>query len=168
MEIRTATAADASAVLDIYAPFVTDSAVSFEEDPPTVDEMADRIARSHVWLVAEDALGPCGYAYAARFHPRPAYRWSTEVSIYLSPRAQHRGAGKALLAELLERLEAGGFVNAFAGTTLPNPRSVALFEAFGFVKIAHQRKVGFKLGAWHDVGWWQLELQEPPTPPPSL
>jgi phosphinothricin acetyltransferase len=168
VEIRTATRDDASALLDIYAPFVTDTAVSFEEEPPAVGEIADRISRSHVWLVVDDALGPCGFAYAAPFHPRPAYRWSTEVSIYLAPRAQGRGVGKALLAELIERLVTGGFVNAFAGTSLPNPSSVALFESFGFVKIAHQHKVGFKLGAWHDVGWWQLEVQEPTTPPPRV
>ena len=164
--IRAATSDDTRAILGIYTPFVVETAVSFEEEPPSESEMADRIARSHAWLVGEDASGVCGYVYAAPFHPRPAYRWSVEVSIYLSPRAQGRGLGRALLTELLDQLRSTGFVNAFAGTTLPNPRSIALFESYGFAKIAHQHKVGFKLGAWHDVGWWQLQVQEPTTPPP--
>lgn len=130
--------------------------------------MVERISHSHAWIVGEEASGVGGYAYAAPFHPRPSYRWSVEVCIYLSPHAQGRGLGRALLTQLLGQLRSAGFVSAFAGTTLPNPRSVALFESFGFVKIAHQHNVGFKLAAWHDVGWWQLELQEPTTPPPPL
>ena len=163
--IRSASIEDAHDILAIYTPHVTDSATSFEEQPPSVQEMNERIARSHVWLVAEDAGHILGYAYATRFHPRAAYRWSVEVSIYLAPEAQGRGFGKLLLRELLDRLVAAGFVNAFAGTTLPNERSIALFESFGFEKIAHQKKVGFKLGGWHDVAWWQLRLQEATVPP---
>ena len=166
--IRPASGEDAQSIRDIYAPFVTHSVVSFEEEPPSVDEMARRVADSHVWLAAEDASGLCGYAYAARFHPRPAYRWSTEISVYLAPNTQGRGVGRRLLGDLLERLVASGFVNAFAGTTLPNRASVALFESFGFEKIAHQRNAGYKLGAWHDVGWWQLQLRDPPVPPSKL
>ena len=166
--IRPAAANDARDILDVYTPYVTDSATSFEEEPPSVQEMSERIARSHVWLVAEDAGHILGYAYATRFHPRAAYRWSVQISIYLAPEAQGRGVGKLLLRELLDRLVAAGLVNAFAGTTLPNVRSIALFESFGFEKIAHQKAVGFKLGEWHDVGWWQLQLQEPSSPPPTL
>jgi L-amino acid N-acyltransferase YncA len=161
MKIRPASSADAQVILEIYGPYVTDTAISFEEEPPSVEEMAERIETSHLWLVAEDDPGLVGYAYAGPFHPRPAYRWSVEVSIYLAPEAIGRGIGKELLRELLDGLRAKGFVNAFAGTTLPNPASVALFESFGFEKIAHQRKVGYKLGEWHDVGWWQLRFPEP-------
>lgn len=159
---------DAEDILDIYSPFVTGSAVSFEERPPPVREMRDRISASHEWLVAETDSRVSGYAYAAPFHRRPAYRWSAEVSIYLATEAQGCGVGRMLLAELFDRLAQRGFVNAFAGTTLPNDRSIALFRSFGFEKIAHQRQVGFKLGSWHDVGWWQLQLQDPVCPPPAL
>lgn len=165
---RLASPGDAQDILDIYTPFVTDSATSFEEEPPSAQEMSERITGSHVWVVAEDAGRICGYAYATRFHPRAAYRWSVEVSIYLSSEVQGRGVGKLLLQDLLDRLVDRGFVNAFAGTTLPNARSIALFESFGFEKIAHQKNVGFKHAAWHDVGWWQLQLQEPTDPPPAL
>jgi L-amino acid N-acyltransferase YncA len=165
--IRDATADDAAAIAAIYAPLVTDTIVSFEEDPPSTEEMADRIAASHVWLVAEDDGEVVGYAYGARFHPRAAYRWSTEASIYLAPEARGRGTGKRLVAELLVRLKAMGFVNVFGGTSLPNPASECLLESFGFKKVAHWEHVGFKLDAWHDVSWRQLTLQEPTVPPPE-
>lgn len=166
--IRPARQEDAGAVRAVYAPYVEDTPVSFEEQPPTIDEMAGRIESSHVWLVSEDESGVHGYAYATRFHPRPAYRWSTEVSIYLAAEARGKGIGKRLLSALLDELRRRGFVNAFAGTTLPNAASISLFESFGFEKIAHQRKVGFKLGEWHDVGWWQLQLRDGPVPPPDI
>lgn len=166
--IRPATEQDASSVLGIYEPIVRDTPISFETEPPNEEEMGARIARSHEWLVTENDGRVIGYAYAAPFHPRAAYRWSVEVSIYLAEDARGSGLGRKLLAELLDRLSSRGFVNCFAGIALPNAASVRLFESFGFSKIAHWTKVGFKLGAWHDVGWWQLPLREPPTPPPEI
>jgi L-amino acid N-acyltransferase YncA len=165
--IRDATPADAAAIAAIYAPLVTNTIVSFEEEPPSTAEMVDRIAASHVWLVAEEGGEVVGYAYAALFHPRAAYRWSTEASIYLAPEARGRGTGKRLVAELLERLRAMGFVNVFGGTALPNAASERLLESFGFKKVAHWEHVGFKFDAWHDVSWRQLTLQEPTVPPPT-
>lgn len=164
--IRPATADDAGAVARIYAPYVASTAVSFEEEAPVPEEVVKRIKASHVWLIADSATEVIGYAYAAPFHPRPAYRWSVEISVYLTEAATGRGIGRLLLSSLLDALRAAGFVNAFAGTTLPNEASVGLFESFGFERIALQHKVGYKLGAWHDVGWWQLRLQDPIDPPP--
>jgi L-amino acid N-acyltransferase YncA len=166
--IRDATPADAAAIAAIYAPLVTDTVVSFEEEPPSAADIAERIAASHVCLVAEENRRVVGYAYGAQFHPRAAYRWSTEASIYLAPEARGRGIGKQLVAELLERLKAMGFVNVFAGTALPNPSSERLLDSFGAKKVAHWEHVGFKLDAWHDVSWRQLTLQEPTVPPPEL
>ena len=166
--IRDATPADAAAIAAIYAPMVTDTIISFEEEPPSADEVARRIAASHVWLVAEEHGDVVGYAYASPFHPRAAYRWSVEVSIYLAREARGRGVGKELLAPLLDRLREMGFVQAFGGTALPNPASERLLESFGFEKVAHWERVGFKFDAWHDVSWRQLTLQEPTVPPPEL
>jgi phosphinothricin acetyltransferase len=166
--IREATKADAEAIAAIYAPLVTDTVVSFEEEPPSAAEIAKRIAASHLCLVAEEAGDVVGYAYAARFHSRAAYRWSTEASIYLAPEARGRGIGKKLVTELLDRLRQMGFVNVFGGATVPNPASERLLESFGFKKIAHQEHVGFKFDAWHDVSWRQLTLREPTVPPPEL
>ena len=166
--IRDATPADAAAVAAIYAPLVAETIVSFEEEPPTAAEMAERIASSHAWLVAEEDGEVVGYAYATRFHARAAYRWCAEASIYLAPEARGRGIGTQLVAELLERLKAMGFVNVFGGTALPNPASERLLESFGFKKVAHWEHAGFKFDAWHDVSWRQLTLQEPTVPPPEL
>jgi phosphinothricin acetyltransferase len=130
--------------------------------------MVARIASSHVWLVAERSEELVGYAYAAPFHRRSAYRWSIEVSVYLREDARGQGLGRRLVGEVLEQARSRGFVNAFAGATLPNPASVKLFESLGFAQVAHQRAVGFKLGRWHDVGWWQLHLRERTVPPPAL
>jgi L-amino acid N-acyltransferase YncA len=166
--IRQAAEHDASSVLAIYEPIVRYTPVSFETEPPTVQEMAARIARSHEWLVIERNRHVIGYAYAAPFHPRAAYRWSVEISIYLAQGARGSGLGSKLLLELIDNLSRRGFVNAFAGIALPNPVSLRLFESFGFEKVAHQRNVGFKLGAWHDVGWWQRQLRAPANPPPDV
>ena len=165
--IREATPADADAIAAIYAPLVTDTIVSFEEEPPSAEEMARRISASHVWLVAEEDGEVIGYAYAAQFHARAAYRWSTEISIYLAPDSRGRGIGKQLVAALVERLRDLGFVNAFGGTALPNPASERLLEGFGFKKVAHWEHAGFKFDRWHDVSWRQLKLQEPTVPPPE-
>jgi L-amino acid N-acyltransferase YncA len=166
--IRQAAEHDAAGVLGIYEPIVRDTPISFETEPPTEEEMAARIARSHEWLIIESDHRIIGYAYAAPFHRRAAYRWSVEISIYLARDARGSGLGRKLLSDLLDSLSRRGFVNAFAGIALPNPVSVRLFESFGFEKVAQQRNVGFKLGAWHDVGWWQRQLRAPTSPPPDI
>lgn len=166
--VRAATEADASALAAIYAPYVTDTAISFDESPPDAEEMWARVERSHDWLVAEADGVVLGYAYAGPFHGRAAYRWSVEVSIYLAADARRRGIGSRLLDELLARVREAGFVQAFAGIALPNPASQGLFESRGFRAAARYDAVGYKGGAWHDVGWWQLQLTEPtasPAPP---
>lgn len=166
--IRPARSADVEEIRAIYSPIVEETIISFETEVPSTAELLARIRKSHEWLVYERDGSVLAYAYAAPFHHRAAYKWSVEVSIYVAPDARGSGVGKAVLADLLARLSERGFVNVFAGIALPNPASVALFEAFGFEKIAHQRNVGFKLAAWHDVAWWQLQCREPSIPPPDL
>jgi phosphinothricin acetyltransferase len=165
--IRPASTSDADAIADIYAPVVRQTSISFELDPPDADEMKRRIERNLSWLVFEEAGTLKGYAYAAPFHQRAAYRWSAEISVYIG--AEHRGAGvgKRLVQAMIAELTKRGYVNAFAGVALPNPASVRLFESFGFRRIALYEHVGFKLGRWHDVAWSQLDLREPTTPPPE-
>jgi L-amino acid N-acyltransferase YncA len=166
--VREATADDAAACAAIYAPYVTDSAVSFETEPPSAGEMAERIAASHLWLVLEDAGRVVGYAYAGRFAPRAAYRWACEVSVYLEAGRRRTGGGRALYAALLPQLAERGFRVAVAGMTLPNDASVGLHRALGFQPVGTYRRIGYKDGAWHDVAWTQLELipgDEPPAEP---
>ena len=169
MRLRAATPDDAAAIADIYAPFVTDSVVSFETDPPDAAAMRARIEAGgalYPWIVAEEAGGAIfGYAYAARFRERPAYRFTVETSVYLHPDACGRGLGAALYAPLLAVLEAQGFTQAIAAITLPNEASVRLHERLGFQSAGTYRQVGWKLGAWHDVGLWQRALARPATVP---
>jgi phosphinothricin acetyltransferase len=156
---------DAAACAAIYAPHVESGATSFEEEPPGADRFAERIARlgaTYPWLVAERNGEVVGYAYACPHRSRPAYRWATEVSVYVAAGQARRGCGRALYLELIERLRRQRFHVACAGITLPNEASVALHESLGFVPVGIYRRIGWKDDAWHDVGWWQLELQ-PPT-----
>lgn len=163
--IRSATAADAEAIAGIYAPVVRETAISFELEAPDADEIARRIEQSIAWLVREEAGTIEGYAYAAPFHQRAAYRWSAEISVYVGTAHRGAGVGKQLVQAMIAELTNRGFVNAFAGVALPNPASVRLFESFGFRRVALYEHVGFKLGRWHDVAWSQLDLREPTVPP---
>jgi L-amino acid N-acyltransferase YncA len=171
MLVRDATLEDAAACAAVYAPYVRDTAVSFELVPPDAGEMGARIARalaSHAWLVLEDDAGVVmGYAYGGRFAPREAYRFACEVSVYLSAAARGRGGGRALYTVLLDRLAARGFRMAFAGMTLPNDASAGLHRALGFAPSGVYRAVGWKAGAWHDVAWVQKPLAPGAATPPA-
>lgn len=167
--VRPATAVDAAACVEIYRPYVLDTVITFETEVPTVEEMADRIEAAHVlheWLVLEVDGQVTGYAYAHQFNSRAAYQWSVETSIYVAQSGQRSGGGRMLYAELLRRLSERGFRRAFAGIAQPNAASDALHQAFGFRRAGHYRRVGWKLGAWHDVVWWQLDLPNDEVDPP--
>jgi L-amino acid N-acyltransferase YncA len=168
MRLRAATADDAAAIAGIYAPYVTASAVSFETDAPDPAAMRARIEGAgdlYPWLVGEAADGTIlGYACAAPFRPRPAYRFAVETSVYLSREARGRGLGARLYAPLLAMLEAQGFTQAIAAITLPNETSVKLHERLGFARAGTYSRVGWKLGAWHDVGLWQRALAPAAAP----
>jgi phosphinothricin acetyltransferase len=166
MHVRDADPArDGGACAAIYRPAVTDGVASFESEAPSAAEMAARIAAvtaRRPWLVAEDDAGQViGYAYASAHRERAAYRWSVEVTVYVDARHHRRGVARALYEPLLALLAAQGFRIALAGITLPNPASVGLHEALGFTPVGVYRGVGFKAGAWHDVGWWQKPLAGP-------
>jgi L-amino acid N-acyltransferase YncA len=169
--VRDALEQDAAACAAIYAPYVTDTAITFETEPPSPADMAARIAtaaRAHAWLVLEQDGRVVGYAYGGRFNSRAAYRWACEVSVYLEPGRRRTGAGRALYNELLPRLAACGFRIAVAGMTLPNDASLGLHRAMGFEHVGIYRRIGFKLGSWHDVAWTQRLLADgegPPSPP---
>lgn len=159
--LRVAKPADAKDIAAIYAPFVRDTAISFETMPPAPDEMLGRITSTlatHPWLVAERGAKVLGYAYASPHRSREAYRWACDVTVYLSSQAQGCGIGSRLYSELLRILASQGFRNAFGGIALPNDASVALHEKMGFRHLGTYSKVGYKLGKWHDVGWWQKSL----------
>ena len=160
--VRAVTPADSGAVAAIYNHYVRETVVTFEEEPVAADEMSRRIdevrAGSLPWFVAERAGAIAGYAYASRWRARSAYRFSSEVTVYLAPEQGRRGIGSALYAELLSALRGSGLHAAIGGIALPNDASVALHEKFGFKKVAHFEQTGFKFNRWIDVGYWQLIL----------
>lgn len=159
--IRNAVERDAPACAAIYAPYVTDTAITFESEPPTPAQLAGRIAtaaRRHAWLVLEVDGQVVGYAYGGPYKARAAYRWSCEVSVYLEGGRRRTGGGRALYDALLDRLAERGYRTAVAGMTLPNDASVGLHRALGFEPVGTYRRIGWKLGRWHDVAWVQRAI----------
>lgn len=174
MTIRMARPDDAPPITAIYAPFVSDTPTSFELIPPTENEMAHRLAKTLAqfpWLVADADGAVAGYAYASKHRERAAYQWAADVSVYVHKDWRGNGVGRTLYSALFAILRAQGYYNIYAGIALPNPASVALHEAMGMIPVGVYHHVGYKAGAWHDVGWWQGALQEPgaaPEPPRAL
>jgi phosphinothricin acetyltransferase len=163
---------DGAACAAIYGPFVSGSAASFEAEPPDAGEMSARIATyatSHPWLVAERDGQVAGFAYATSHRARAAYRWAADVSVYIDPEHHRRGLARELYAALFDLLRRQRLLVAIAGITVPNDASVGLHESFGFAPVGIYRQIGWKAGAWRDVGWWQLTLGEPADggPPPE-
>jgi len=159
---------DAGQILEVYAPFCRDTFITFENEPPTEAEMKARVESKssfYPWLVCE---GPAilGFARATEHRQRAAYQWATDVSIYVVAGQRGRGLGRALYTSLLALLKSQRFLRACAGIALPNPASVALHEAMGFRPVGVFPSIGYKLGSWRDVGWWQLMLGASDSDPP--
>jgi L-amino acid N-acyltransferase YncA len=175
LRIRLVREQDAGAILEIYAPLVRKTAISFASTPPSIHEVRERIRdtlRSKPWLVLTDGQALLGYTSASPYRPRPAYKWCVETTIYIASGYRGSGMGRALYTSLVSILRLQGFYNACAVITLPNAASVALHESMGFEPVGVYKAMGYKLGAWHDVGWWRLSLQadlaSPPAPPLTL
>ena len=173
--IRLASPSDARGILDIYGPYVRDTSLTFETETPSVEAFGERIAvYLHLcpWLVCEIDGRIAGYAYANKYRERVGYQWSVECSAYIHNDflAAHVGTAlyTALYTALFEILKRQGFFNVYAVINLPNDRSVAFHERLGFEYFATYKNVGYKLGKWKNVGWWQLILNEyidEPAPP---
>ncbi len=161
--LRLATAADGAAVAAIYAPYVRDTAISFELRPPDAETMAGRIAATlerTPWVVAEVDGVVRGYAYAGRFRDRPAYDWTAESTVYVDRDRQGAGLGRATMRSVIAILRLQGFHVVVAGVTPPNPRSVALHRSLGFEPVGRFDGVGWKAGRWHGVDFFTLDLAE--------
>jgi len=160
--VRSARAADGEALARIYNPYILDTIVTFEEEPVSAAAMAARVAEvtdlSLPWLVGERNGEVLGYAYATRWRTRVSYRYSAETTVYLEPGQGGHGYGYRLYVALIEALRATAVHAAIGGIALPNAASVALHEKLGFAKVAQFPEVGFKLGRWVDVGYWQRLL----------
>lgn len=168
--IRLATEADAEEMLEIYAPVVLNTVISFETVPPSAEEFRGRIRavlESQPWLVCEIGGNIAGYSYSSPFKTRAGYRWTTETTIYVHPEYHRRGVGRALYTALLACLEAMGYHIALAVIALPNDASVGLHEAMGFQRTGTLERIGYKLGRWVDDGIWQREIQPAVDAPPQ-
>jgi len=166
--IRPATGEDAAEMAAIYSHFVLNTPTSFESEAPDEAEMRRRVESTimkYPWLLYEVDGAVAGYAYASQHRVRYHYQWSVDVAVYVHEQYRQQGIGKALYKALLTVVPLQGYISAYAGITLPNPGSVALHESMGFTPVGVYRNVGFKLGKWHDVGWWQKTLVDPPSTP---
>lgn len=166
--VRLATVEDAESVREIYAPYVRDSAVSFEREVPSVKDIQERISGTldyHPWLVVEQIGKVVGYAYSHSYRDRDAYQWSVESTVYVDEDHHRMGVACGLYTSLFETLRRQGFRSVYAAITLPNPASVGFHESMGFDRIGVYENVGFKLGSWHDVGWWSRSLGDYPDDP---
>ncbi len=162
--------ADAAACAAIYSPYVASSVISLEAVPPSAEEFGGRMARfseRYPYLVGEDDGQVVAFAYGSLHRERAAYRWACEASVYVDEARRRRGTGRALYTTLFDLLRRQGLQVVCAGITLPNDASVAMHESFGFQLIGVYRRIGWKAGAWHDVGWWQLDLVEPGSDVPA-
>jgi phosphinothricin acetyltransferase len=168
--IRPATPADMAPVCDIVNFYIETTAVNFRMQPQAVGEWEADLRNYHSmypWLVAEVDGSVAGVAYSAPWKQRNAYDWCAESTVYVAPHYRGRGLGSALYSRLLMCLESQGFRSVVAVISLPNEASVGLHEALGYVHAGTIRKAGYKLGGWHDVGFWQREFttdDQPPTP----
>jgi L-amino acid N-acyltransferase YncA len=161
--IRLAKPTDADAVLAIYAPYIINTAFTFEIEVPSTEIFAQRIMdyqENWPWLVYETDGFIAGYTYATKHRERVAYQWCVESSVYVHNDFQHIGIAKTLYNSLFEILKYQGCRNVYAGITLPNDKSVSFHKTFGFIWIADYKNIGYKLNKWNTVSWWQLQLNE--------
>jgi len=168
--IRSATPDDAEALLEIYSYYVTDTAINFDYEPPTVDEFREKICNileKYPYLVAEREDRIRGFAYAGPFVGRAAYAWSSEVTIYLAPEEKGRGTGRKLYENLERRLKERGIRNLYAcigWTDRPDRyldgNSAGFHGHLGYTKVGHFRKCGYKFGRWYDMIWMEKIIGE--------
>lgn len=169
--IEVASPADAAELLAIYAPYVTDTSITFEYDVPSVEEFRARIEETltrYPYLIARMNGRIVGYAYAHAFKARAAYDWAVETSIYVAQDCHSQGIGKALYGKLEELLAQQGVQNLNACITYPNPGSEAFHQRLGYCTVAHFSRCGYKLGQWHDMIWMEKHLGNHSNPPPAF
>jgi len=157
--IREAKPEDADRIVEIYNYYIANTVITFEEVLISSDEMKKRISEASLpWLVYYENHSILGYAYANKWKGRCAYKFSVEVTVYLSPISKSKGIGSKLYKKLFSCLKEKQIHVVMGGISLPNAASIALHEKFGMEKVAHFKQVGFKFGKWIDVGYWQVML----------
>lgn len=168
--IRLAAPTDAKAILDIYAPYIINTSLTFETEVPSEKDFGKRIndyLQNWPWLVCEIDGLIAGYAYGSKYRERSGYQWCVESSVYIHDDFKQKGIADALYTALFEILKRQGYYTVYAVINLPNDRSVVFHEKLGFEYFATYKNVGYKLGQWKNVGWWQLTLYQYKDEPSS-
>jgi phosphinothricin acetyltransferase len=163
MTLRFATPQDAKQILDIYAPYITDTSITFEYDIPPLDQFTERIVnitRRLPWLVCEEDGQIIGYSYASPHLTRAAYQWDAELSVYTRQGHHRKGVGRKMYSALISLLREQGYYNLYALVTLPNEKSMGFHHSMGFSTVGIYPRTGFKLGAWCDMAILELALHE--------
>ena len=163
MNIRLANPSDAATLLAIYAPYVENTAITFEYEVPTIEDFATRIEKTlekYPYIVAEEDGLILGYAYASTYYARAAYDWAVELSVYVSQDARGKGVGSKLYDKLEDLLDQMGYMHFLACISLPNEASLALHRKRGYKQVAHFPKIGYKFERWHDIVWLQKSLEK--------
>ncbi len=161
--IRQITESDTNEVLEVFKPYVINTAITLEYDVPTTEEFLHRIKTNTVdypWLICLYNNKIVGYAYASKRGNREGLKWSTESTIYFAGNFHGKGLGRVLYDALFNVLQLQGYFNVYAGVILPNEKSEALHKALGFSEVGGFSKVGYKLGKWRDCKWFQLHLSK--------
>jgi phosphinothricin acetyltransferase len=161
--LRPVRLGDAPGIAEIYNHYITHTIITFEEEALSPRIMEDRIREvipRFPWFVWEEGGELAGYAYAHAWHQRAAYRFAAEDSVYLKPGWERRGIGTKLLQKVLGELRSREFHAVMAAITVPIGGSVGLHESLGFKKTGQFNQIGYKLGSWLDVGYWELILDD--------
>lgn len=167
MNIRLAHKSDVASLVALYAPYVENTAITFEYQIPSAEEFTDRIEKTlkkYPYLVAEENGEIFGYAYASTYYGQEAYNWAVELSVYVADENRGRGIGKQLYDKLEEILEQQGFVHFLACIALPNDASISFHKKRGYQQVEHFPKIGYKFDCWHDTVWLQKSLDKPARP----
>lgn len=167
-KIRFATIEDAETILEIYAEYIVNTGVTFEIEVPTIEQFRERMRRiteQFPWLVCEIDGVIAGYAYGSKHGERAAYRWSADLSVYINEKFHRRGIATALYKAVMELLRLQGYFTVYAGVSTPNEKSEAFHSAFGFRNLGEFKNVGYKLGQWRGVAWYEMPLAEYVTEP---
>ena len=163
INIRTVELEDAEQLVNIYRPYVENTAITFDYTVPSVHEFEEKISKSiqrYPFLVAIEGNDILGYAYASEFYPKDAYKWTAEITIYLDEKARGKGVGEKLYSELEKQLYDRGMCRLTSCIAYPDEGSVSFHEKRGFRKVAHFEKVGYKFNRWYDVVWYQKDIRE--------
>ena len=169
--IRLANEADVAPMLAIYAPYIEDTAITFDTTVPSLfdfNQKINKIQQEAPCLICEVDGAVVGYAYADAHRSKGAYKWTREVSVYIPKEYQAKKYGTALYYSLIDLLKCQRYRNVVAGITLPNIPSVSFHERFGFHQVGVYDNVGFKLGKSQRVGWWQLSLVDHMQPAEAI